>query len=142
MARLTLSLLGPFQVALDGEPLTSFDSNKVRALLAYLAVEAERPHRRDSLAALLWPEWPDRAARSNLRHALFNLRQAIGDYHARPPFLQITRETMQFNAASDYWCDVTAFTNLVAAQGSDQAAIEQLEAALALYGAASWKGSS
>ena len=36
MAHLSLSLLGPFQVTLAGEPVTSFESNKVRALLAYL----------------------------------------------------------------------------------------------------------
>jgi DNA-binding SARP family transcriptional activator len=43
MARLSLSLLGPFEVTLDGVPVTAFDSNKVRALLAYLAVEADGP---------------------------------------------------------------------------------------------------
>ena len=37
MARLSLSLLGGFQATLDGEPITSFRSTKVRALLAYLA---------------------------------------------------------------------------------------------------------
>ncbi|MGD8792889.1 MAG: hypothetical protein PVF47_10080 [Anaerolineae bacterium] len=33
MPRLSLSCLGPFQVTLDGQPVTSFKSNKVRALL-------------------------------------------------------------------------------------------------------------
>jgi DNA-binding SARP family transcriptional activator len=79
MAHLALSLLGPFQASLDGEPVTDFESTKVRALLAYLAVEADRTHRRDVLAGLLWPEWPDRDALSNLRYALYNLRQVIGD---------------------------------------------------------------
>ena len=79
MARLSLSFLGPFQVTLDGQPVTGFKSNKVRALLAYLAVEADRPHRREVLAGLLWPDWPDRDALSNLRYALSNLRRVIGD---------------------------------------------------------------
>ena len=39
MARLSLSLLGPFQVTLDGDPIIAFESDKVRALLAYLAGE-------------------------------------------------------------------------------------------------------
>jgi hypothetical protein len=39
MARLTVNLLGPFQVTLDGQLVTAFESDKVRALLAYLAVE-------------------------------------------------------------------------------------------------------
>jgi len=85
MAHLSLSLLGPFQASLDGEPVTDFESTKVRALLAYLAVEANRPHRRDVLAGLLWPDWPDRDALSNLRYALSNLRQVIGDRTAQPP---------------------------------------------------------
>ena len=42
MPHLSLSLLGPFQVMLDGQPVTGFKSNKARALLAYLAVEADR----------------------------------------------------------------------------------------------------
>jgi DNA-binding SARP family transcriptional activator len=133
MAHLSLSLLGPFQVTLGGEPVTSFESDKVRALLAYLAVEAHRPHRRDSLAGLLWPDWPDRAARTNLRNGLANLRQAIGNRTAAPPFLLITRETIQFNTASDYWLDVTAFRASVEADQAGQPAVRQLEEAVALY---------
>ena len=106
MDQLSLTLLGGFAVTLDGEPVKAFDSNKVRALLGYLAVEAGRAHRRESLAALLWPGYPDRSARTNLRNALANLRTAIGDREAEPPFLLITRDTLQFNRASGYWLDV------------------------------------
>jgi DNA-binding SARP family transcriptional activator/predicted ATPase len=110
MAHLSLSCLGPFQVTLDGQPVTGFKSNKVRALLAYLAVEADRPHSRELLAGLLWPDWPDRDALSNLRYALSNLRRVIGDRTAKPPCLLITRDTLQFNTTSDYRLDVTVFT--------------------------------
>jgi hypothetical protein len=92
MAHLSLSLLGPFQVTLDGQAVTGFKSNKVRALLAYLAVEAHRPHRREVLAGLLWPDWPDRDALSNLRYALSDLRRVISDRTAEPPFLLIPRQ--------------------------------------------------
>ncbi|MBI5302036.1 MAG: tetratricopeptide repeat protein [Chloroflexi bacterium] len=105
MPHLALSLLGAFQAMLDGEPITSFESHKVRALLAYLAVENDRPHARETLAGLLWPDFPNREALRNLRLALSNLRQAIGDHRAIPPFLLITRDTIQFNAASDYTLD-------------------------------------
>ena len=81
----------------------------MRALLAYLAVEAEQPHRRESLAALLWPDMVEAAARGNLRHALANLRRAIHDYDADPPFLHITRQTIQFNRGSRYWLDTAVF---------------------------------
>jgi len=50
MARLSLHLLGTFWVGLAGEPLTAFGYDKVRALLAYLAVEADRTHRREAMS--------------------------------------------------------------------------------------------
>ncbi len=128
MACLSLFVLGPLQATLDGEPVTDFKSDKVRALLAYLAVEADQPHRREALAGLLWPEWPDREARSNLRYALSNLRRAIGDRDAVPPFLLITRETLQFNTDSEHWLDVAAFTDLRGLQD-----ISDLEQAMAWY---------
>ena len=53
MKHLHINLLGQFQTTLDSQPITSFESNKVRALLAYLAVEADRPHARDELIGLL-----------------------------------------------------------------------------------------
>ena len=68
--RLSLSLLGPFKAVLEGHLVTEFESDKVRALLAYLAVESDRPHRRETLSALLWPERTDQAASANLRNAL------------------------------------------------------------------------
>jgi len=109
MAHLSLGVLGSLQVLLDDTPVTAFESDKVCALLVYLAVEAHRPHRRESLVGLLWPECPEQVARHNLRQALFNLRQAIGDHAARPPYLLISREAIQFNRASDFSLDLDQF---------------------------------
>ena len=111
MAHLAISCLGPLQVTLDGRPAEGFKSAKVRALLVYLAVEADRPHRRELLAGLLWPEWPDRDALGNLRSALSNLRRVIGDRTAEPSFLLVTREMLQFNLASDHSLDVVPFSD-------------------------------
>ncbi len=49
---LSLMLMGQFQAAIDGQIVTSFESDKVRALLAYLAVESDRAHARSALAGL------------------------------------------------------------------------------------------
>ena len=133
MAHLSLSLLGSFEVTLDGQSVTGFKSNKERALLAYLAVEADRSHRREVLAGLLWPNWPDRDALNNLRYTLSDLRRVIGDHKAEPPFLLITRDTLQFNTASDYWLDVKAFTERAGADKAHPPAIEQLQQAIPLY---------
>ncbi len=143
MPRLSLSLLRSFQATLDGVPLTSFESNKVRALLVYLAVEAHQTHPRDVLAGLLWPRRSNRDALSNLRYALYNLRNVLGDRQADPPFLIITRRALQFNTASDQSVDVKTFQGQVGgltlrtnsreepAVGLHQAS--DLRAAVALY---------
>ena len=75
--RLTLTLLGALQFTLDGEPITAFESDKVRALLVYLALEADRPHRREVLAELGEaqlsagiPRKPERSVRNLIIHAL------------------------------------------------------------------------
>jgi DNA-binding SARP family transcriptional activator len=130
MAHLSLSLLGPFQATLDGNPVTEFESNKVRALFAYLAVESQQAHPRESVAGLLWPDRPDRDAFNDLRHTLAKLRQTIGDRQAAPPWLLITRNSLQFNRASDYEVDVEVFRRL-AANSSDL--INQLPRAIELY---------
>ncbi len=133
MARLVINLLGSFQVSLDGKPVSGFDSDKVRGLLAYLVVEADQPHRRERLAGLLWPDYPEGSARTNLRSALANLRKIIGDHQAQPPFLLITRQTIQFNRASDAWLDVHQFTTLAGGEPGHLANIERLESSVALH---------
>jgi DNA-binding SARP family transcriptional activator len=141
MARLSLSFLGTFEVVLAGQPVTAFEYDKVRALLAYLSVEADRPHRRQALAGLLWPEQPEAKARHGLSQALVSLQRAIADSQATPPCLIVTRQSLQFNPASDYELDVTTFTRLLAAcqvHGHERLAacdvcLERLTRGLALY---------
>jgi len=128
MCRLSLSCLGPFQVSLDGQPVTTFKSVKVRALLVYLAVEADHPHPREVLAGLLWPDWPDRDALANLRYTLSDLRQAIGDREASPPFLLISRDTLQLNPVGDHWVDAAAFPKLTETDD-----LARMEEGVALY---------
>jgi two-component SAPR family response regulator len=62
-ADLSISCLGPCQVTINGIPITEFRSSKALALLVFLAVESGRPHRREWLTGLLWPEFDEHAAR-------------------------------------------------------------------------------
>lgn len=80
MTRLDVRLLGGFEVAVDGtvNVLARCESQKVRALLAYLAGHPNHPHGRDGLAQLLWPDLPLDAGRRNLRQALYDLKRALG----------------------------------------------------------------
>ncbi|MEZ4513617.1 MAG: BTAD domain-containing putative transcriptional regulator [Chloroflexota bacterium] len=115
MTFLSLKFLGSLDIALDHAPVVGLRSAKVEALLAYLAVEQKRPLRRDALVALLWPDEPLDTARTNLRQSLTRLQKGIDNQNANPPFLLISRETVQFNAQSQYALDVTQFQKLLAA---------------------------
>ncbi len=148
MAALSLSFLGPFLVQLGNQPLTQFESDKVRALLAYLAVESGKPHRRSALAGLLWPDSTESAARASLRNALANLRLVIQDQRAYPPYLLIDSETIQWNPASDYWLDVVAFEQPLKHAPAPSSSlynhekIDHLNAAVLLYHGAFLQGFS
>lgn len=141
MVRLAIRLLGSFLVSLDSAPVTDFESNKVRALLAYLAVESSEAQRREKLAALFWPEMPSKRASSNLSQALYNLRLLLDDRQAQLPYLVRSREKVQFNPQADYWLDVHTFSTLLAeirpmdrALGANCAGnVESLQAAINLY---------
>ena len=130
MARLSIRLLGPFDVTLDGTAVTGFVSDKVRALLAYLVMNPDQTLRRETLAGLLWPEFPEQSARASLRNALGILRRAIGDHDASPPYFLITRQSIRFNSDSDYWLDAAGFSSAVETAG---APVEALERAASLY---------
>lgn len=124
--------LGALHITLDDAPLNGFDSDKARGLLVYLAMESDREHPRESLAGLLWPEFPEQRARHTLSQALYNVRQVIGDRDKNPesPFLRITSQTLQFNRASHHWLDVARF---VAPLPVSAPTLSHLEASAALY---------
>jgi WD40 repeat protein/DNA-binding SARP family transcriptional activator len=134
MTSLSIRLLGPPQVSLAQESVAELRSDKALALLAYLAVESDRAHRRERLAGMLWPDYTGASARANLRRALADLRQAIGDREATPPHLHATRKTIQFNIAGDAWIDVVAFQTLLESDKSSRPPnVQQLENAVRLY---------
>ncbi len=118
MARLEICLLGSFKATLEGIPIAHFETEKSRALLAYLASESAHPHLRESLAEMFWPDRPEGAGRANLRHALRDLQTILAGPHfsspsasARPYFLA-GRETIQLNSAADIRIDADVFTQL------------------------------
>lgn len=124
MPHLDLTLFGAFQAQLDNQPLTAFHSVKVQGLLAYLAVEGARPHARESLTALFWPEDAPQSAQQSLRQALYALRRILGDADNQTgePFLLVTRQAVQVNPAASVALDVAAFLQQVQQGKPEQAA--------------------
>jgi DNA-binding SARP family transcriptional activator/tetratricopeptide (TPR) repeat protein len=113
MSHLSLTLLGGFEATLDAEPVTGFVTNKDRALLAFLAVEAFRPHRRTELATMFWPDASEKKAAHSLSQGLLHMRKALGgNGSASAPFLLINPQDVQFNGFCDYHLDVARFREL------------------------------
>lgn len=83
---LEIMLLGGFHVRQNGHPVAGISYGKMRALLAYLAVERKQDHRRESLAALLWPRNNPETARGNLRRTMTDLRRALESTSGEPLF--------------------------------------------------------
>jgi len=120
MPQLTLNLMGEFQVWLDSQLVQSFGTQKTRALLAYLAMEAGQAHSREHLACLFWPEQPEERARHSLRQALSALRSALADRDDREGFLNIERESVRFAQGSGMCVDAIALLDEVKAIGEHQ----------------------
>ncbi len=108
MARLSLYLLGTYDITIDGEKIEGL-YNQAKALLVYLVVESHRWHSRESLAAMLWPNEPEHTAKQNLRQAVSRLRVALKERDSGLSYIEATRTGLKFNTASDYTCDYEAF---------------------------------
>ena len=114
----------PHDVSLAGPA-----STKARALLYYLAM-TQRAHTRTHLASLLWSEYPEEAAHANLRKALGELDECLGD------FLLLERQLVGLCIDSDIWVDAVEFVTLLApssAQATANSQIAQIQQALDLY---------
>ena len=143
MAGLKVLLMGAPRVEVDGAPI-DVDTRKAVALLAYLAIEGEAA-RRDSLAALLWPEYDTEAARGALRRTLSTLKGGLGGR-----WLRIDRSTVAFTPDESTSVDVLEFDVLLGAadrhahgRGDACPSCERdLTAAAALYRAEFMKGFS
>ncbi|MGH7389458.1 MAG: ATP-binding protein [Candidatus Rokuibacteriota bacterium] len=98
-------------------------ARKVRALLAYLALQPGRAHARDRLTGLLWPDVGEVQARQSLRQALAGLRRAISKTGA----LVVDADTVAMDP-SRIDVDVPRFERLAAEESP-----ARLEQAVVLY---------
>ncbi len=120
-AKLELTLLGETTIKLNGKPASGLPSRKAEAMLLYL-VCTQRPYSRDLLADFFWDDRDPEQAMANLRSLLSGLRRKF------KPYLDITRQTVAFQADSPHWLDTAEFQRL--AQSETFADWEQ---AIALY---------
>ncbi len=119
---LQVTLLGKFEIHLDGKPV-ALSSQPAQVLLAYLLLNAGVALRREQLAGLLWPDSLDSSARKNLRNTIWLVRKAIGDQ-----YLIADKTTVTFATTTPYELDVAILEQPVE---SDSASLVQ---AISVYG--------
>ncbi len=125
VAPLRITLLGGFQAEAASGRRIEIAAKKTRALLAYLALPAGRPHTRDELADCLWSDRGDKQARASLRQALGELRKDLEALDASP--LVLDHDKVALDPALTE-VDVATFVTLAA--GED---LEELRRAAATY---------
>ncbi len=108
MSPIALEFFGAPHIVRDGAPV-HVTRRKALALLVYLVL-TQRPHSRDALAGLLWPELGQRRARANLRHSIYTLNDALG-----PGLLESVDGQVAVPMRPDLRVDVLRFRRLCAA---------------------------
>ena len=119
---LQVTMLGQFDVHLDGEPV-EIRSQPLQLLLAYLLLNPEQTLPREKVAGVLWPDSAESAARKNLRNYVWRLRKAIGE-----AYLAADKNTLTFGTGPSYRFDVDTLKQGAAAEGT-----EALLAAVSAY---------
>jgi predicted ATPase/DNA-binding SARP family transcriptional activator len=107
MSDVRLYLLGPPRLEQNGAVQT-VDTRKAIALMAYVTITGSN-HTRETLAALLWPEYEPANARAALRRTLSALRRAGAE-----AVLEISRELVGPLPDAPLWVDVDVFTESLA----------------------------
>ena len=120
MAGIAVDVLGTLRIRIGGRERT-LAATKQRALLAELAVRPGVRRRRDELIAALWPESDESRGRDSLRHALMDLRRALGADTVRA-------DGDALSLAEDVEVDVAQFERLATSERMDD-----LQRAIELY---------
>jgi predicted ATPase/DNA-binding SARP family transcriptional activator len=116
MSELTFSFIGPVQLSHPQIGGITITKRKALALLAYLVIEVDHSHTRESILGLLWPEHPTAAAQNNLRVTCSLLQKYFEKAQEDDqPYLIANRLDLQFNPRSRYELDVNLFRDLVEA---------------------------
>ena len=121
-------MLGTLRLLVDGQTTTHFRTRKTAALLAFLAFHQGRPHRREHVAEMLWPDKSEQPARHSLSMELSALRKLLS-----ADCLLCSTQTIELSGVET---DVSEFERFLVASEAlqDVPAVESLEKAWALYG--------
>jgi DNA-binding SARP family transcriptional activator len=140
MTTLCVRLFRKLAAERDGELLSDFES-KAQELLSFLLLYRQRPHLREALASVLWPESDPAQSKKYLRQALWQLQSAV-DPPAGPQsghLLLVESDWIRIDPAADVWVDVAhveeAFTRTQGVPGHQLGGlhVQALRTAVSLY---------
>ncbi len=123
---LAVKLLGQFNIQLDDQPI-EIPSRPAQTLFAYLALHPGTAFRREMLAGLVWPEANEANARSNLRHALWRIRKALGEQVGQNYF-PADDLTLAFSPDPGCWIDAVLVGGKIDAGPTPRTLEEQVAA--------------
>ncbi len=125
---LQIRLLGRFDVQHEGDPI-EIPSRPAQSLLAFLALSPGVSHRRERLSGLLWPDADEANARSNLRHALWRVRQALSTGSGRGDgFLTSDNISLTFTVTPEVWVDALQVARKNVPEGTPEGLLEDVSA--------------
>ncbi|MCX8003832.1 MAG: winged helix-turn-helix domain-containing protein [Burkholderiaceae bacterium] len=138
-ARVCVTVLGPFRVAVDGQPIEDWPNGKTKAIFKYLVLNRQRPVAKEALMELFWPDLEPEAARNNLNVAIHRLRRTLARNGNDPAFVLFDDGHYMLNPRLDVRTDADEFLQPLErarrheAEQRTEAAMSELAAAVALY---------
>jgi DNA-binding SARP family transcriptional activator len=108
---LQVYLFRDFSVERGGSPLSGFENRKVKELFSYLLLNHTRPHRRESLMTLFWPDTDPYKSQRNMRQTLWQLQRQLEQTFDNDGqrLLLVDSDWIQINPQVEIWCDVLLF---------------------------------
>lgn len=140
MYNLRISLFSKLQIQGSNEQNIKIEQRRAQELLCYLLIHRDQLHKREKLAAILWPEAAPEQSKRNLRQTLWQLQATI-NHTSQQEIQSLHKEydRVGMGLCTSYWLDAAvledAFTTVKDKPGQDLCAqqAEQLRHAIQLY---------
>lgn len=124
MARLSVQMLGGFQIEYEGREVSALRSGRLTLLLSYLALHADTPISRKLLAFTFWADTTEEQARTNLRNLFHHIRKAFPEFDS---FFEIKGQSIQLRSDATIRLDVTEFKSALEGAKNANDKSEQME---------------
>lgn len=141
MSPFKVCLFGKFSALRGDQEIECFPCAKAKELFCFLLLHRDRPHPRETLAAVLWGESTTGQSKKYLRQTLWQLQQALRTLadSAYCELLQTDGECVRLDSREDLWLDVRVFelafapVQGIAGEHLDDGHAEELRRAVSLY---------